>query len=369
MKITMILFLSSRNNLLQQKEENDEDYKNRRKEDLEKVGDKYEYNFKIDEKEYFGEVYGLQTNEAPVLYAIERLKVSKNELGKIIVLRTPTAENTSWERFKTAIGKVYPKKNIIPVDILDNVTTTELFKKTLEALKLESFDGKVIIETTGGYRNAINALTLLSRFLLYRGIDVEFSTFSDFYNKPKIVADTSETDNIFKLLEALNLFTTKGDPRGLRECLECYNINNIKNFYESATTLYKSMLVCDVSKIQKNILDLKTKSINIKNLPGNYEKYPLLIIFKNLFSEIVFEKMTFLSEQPQDLDLSFIKWCIDNNYIQFAVTVLYEIKLNVYIPQIKERLKKIYEKQILVKYNFETDNRISLYEFFSAMKN
>jgi len=41
-------------------------------------------------------------------------------------------------------------------------------------------DDNIIIETTGGYRNVVTALTLYARFLKYRGTNVAFSTFADF---------------------------------------------------------------------------------------------------------------------------------------------------------------------------------------------
>jgi hypothetical protein len=104
-----------------------------------------------------------------------------------------------------------PEIPVDAVDIPDSVTVAELLRKTIDAVFPVSEGDRVIIETTGGYRNAITALTLFSRFLRYSGISVEFSTFSDFQSKK--VADTRESDDMFDLLDAVNLFATTGNAQ------------------------------------------------------------------------------------------------------------------------------------------------------------
>jgi hypothetical protein len=121
-------------------------------------------------------VTGEQTNEAPVRYAVKRLAERGDKLARIIALTTPKAASTALEKFRRTVSLASPDTAVTAVEIPDDVTATVLLQKTLEQLLPITPSDSAIIETTGGYRNAVNALTLLSRFLRYSGIQIEFST-------------------------------------------------------------------------------------------------------------------------------------------------------------------------------------------------
>ena len=266
-------------------------------------------------------VTGAQTNEAPVKYAVERLKENDEILGKIIALTTPKARNTALEIFRTGIESCSPITDIIPVDIPDNVTITELLKVTLEELLplLEPPD-TVIIETSGGYRNTVNALTLLGRFLHYSGVEIEFSTYSDFQNKR--VTDTKETDSLAKLLEAVNVFATSGNPKPLIE--EMKSIRKIPEktaFVKAIQTFYDTLLCCKMSRMDDAVLGLRQAIISLLDAEYNVDS-PKLLVFRELVSKIVRTKMAFIYDDAY-LD-PLIRWCCENDYIQQAVTILVE---------------------------------------------
>ena len=265
-------------------------------------------------------VTGAQTNEAPVKYAINRLKVNDEILGKIIALTTPTAKKSALDHFRAEIERESPITDVIPVEIPDNVTTTELLRVTLkELLPLEPPD-TVIIETTGGYRNAVNALTLLARFLRYSGIRIEFSTYSDL--QKKLVTDTREADSLFDLLDAVNVFATSGNPKPMID--EMKSIQGIPEktaFVAAIRTFYDTVLCCKVSRMDSAVIGLRSAIDSLLN--ADYEIYnPKLLVFRNLVSEIVRAKMAFIY---QDAYLEpLIRWCCENDYIQQALIVLVE---------------------------------------------
>jgi hypothetical protein len=264
-------------------------------------------------------VTGAQTNEAPVKYAVKRLAENNKKLDRIIALVTPKAEESALKRFIDTVKTVSPDTDIDRVPISDTVTTTELLQKTLEKLLPVAPSDSLIVETTGGYRNAVSALTLLSRFLRYSGTDVEFSTFSD--NVAKRVTDTREIDDLFNMLDAVNVFATTGSTKKIKLLFSTWKLEEKTNFFQCADALYRTLLVCKASSVENNILKLSEAVKKIQE--SDYGAVsPNHVIFKSVIVNIVEQKMIFLYSQTPLLD--FIQWCADNLYLQQAVTFLFE---------------------------------------------
>ncbi|GHV37287.1 hypothetical protein FACS1894187_13630 [Synergistales bacterium] len=267
-----------------------------------------------------GDVEGLQTNEAPVRYALKRLEKNRQKLDRIIVLVTPTARNTALAQFTETVKAASPDTEIIPLDISDSVTTVELLGLTIDKLFPVAPEDSVIIETTGGYRNAINALTLFSRFLRHSGVNVLFSTFSDF--NTKTVSDTREADELWELLDAVNLFAVTGNPKGISKALK--NVKGIPEkteFVKAMREFYDTILCCKISRLDSAVEKLRgaLDGINNATISENDSK---LLVFRDLVREIVAVKMAFIHEEHYLKSL--VDWLLDNDYIQQAVTVVWE---------------------------------------------
>ena len=133
-------------------------------------------------------IKGIQTNEAPTKYAIKRLHSGGKKLDRIIAFVTLEAENSAFAHYLNTI-EAYCKKEKIhcpviqSVRIPDSVEISELLQKLIDSVFPFDEKDSIIIETTGGYRNAIHAFTLFARFLHYLNIRTEFSTFSDYQKK------------------------------------------------------------------------------------------------------------------------------------------------------------------------------------------
>jgi len=264
------------------------------------------------------EVMGAQTNEAPVLYVIKRLKNEKEKLDRIIALVTPEAKKHAYKHFKDTIKSVSPATVLKSIEV-DSVDTTNLLEKTLDALSPLNTQDSIIIETTGGFRNAVNALTLLSRFLRYNGVRVIFSTYSDY--QAKRVTDTRDTDDLFDLLDAVNVFATTGNARDIKKLLEKWKMDKKMAFFKATDDFYNSLIICNAPRIEGTIKNLKNAIVELENTEYDTENIKMLI-FKKLIMNIIKQKMTFLNSTNYMLD--FVKWCNDNNYFQQSVTFLRE---------------------------------------------
>jgi hypothetical protein len=268
----------------------------------------------------FGIVTGAQTNEAPVKYAIARINAKGDSLERIIALVTPKARETALAMFTKSVKTVNPKTKIKDVDIGDAVTTVELFNAIIGALFPIPAGDTVIIETTGGLRNSITPLTLLSRFLRYIGVEVEFSTYAD--NFAKTVGDTHEADELWELLDAVNLFAVTGNPAALSKTLK--NIRDIPEkqvFMAAIREFYDTILCCKMSKIEEVVGKLRMgfKSMSDACIP---DSDPKLLVFRDLVREILEAKMAFIHEEEYLIGL--VGWCKENGLIQQAITILYE---------------------------------------------
>jgi hypothetical protein len=270
-------------------------------------------------------VTGAQTNEAPVRYTIKRLAERDETLDRIVALVTPKAKETALEHFSAAISADSPATDLTVIDIHDEVTTTDLLRKTLDALLPMTPSDSVIIETTGGLRNAVNALMLFARFLRCSGINIDFSTYADL--GAKRVADTHETDDLVELLDATNLFAESANPHPLVKAMKHADIPHKEVFTEAIVKFYDAMLCCKVSSLDEVMKNLRMAFEDVIN--AEYSAHDATaLVFRDLVSEIVRTKLAFIYADEYLKPL--VKWCCNNGYLQQAVTVLVEKVLSYY---------------------------------------
>ena len=270
----------------------------------------------------YGEILGSQTNEAPVKYAVKRLAKDGNKLDRIIAVTTNKAKETALDMFTLSVNSVSPETEIIPVNIKDTEDTASLLEKTLDKLLPLGENEAVIIETTGGFRNASNFLSLISRFLYANGTKILFSTYADFYSEPKCVKDTSETDELHDLLEAVNVFAATSNPELLISKVTLRQIPNARTLISSLNNYYEMVLCCKIGQYEKIIEDLRNEINELLN--AEYTAYDISgILFRDVIRQILKKKTPFIFETDNTESLKlFITWCLDNNYIAQALIIL-----------------------------------------------
>jgi len=291
-------------------------------------------------------VTGAQTNEAPTKYAIKRLLHKKTHLDRIFALVTPKARETALDYYIKSVDSFceelgIPKIEIITVDIPNDVTVMEILQKTIDEVFSFLKGDSVIIETTGGYRNAITALILFSRILRLSDMQIDFATFSDI--QTQTVTDTRDVDQLFNMLDAVNAFACTGNTQKISKLISNKELPGKSDFFAATREFYYTFLVCKSPNIESSIKQLRIALDEIKSTEYDADS-PKLLAFKYLVVSIVEQKMTFIgAEQPV---LEFIKWCCDNWYLQQAVTFLKE---NI-IKQNGKRYINITDYKILFKY-------------------
>ena len=109
------------------------------------------------------DVVGAQTNEAPVSYLLRQY----SDVNEIICIVTERAREKGWEAFQNKIREGNADVAVTEVPYEEGSDFAEgALTKIMEKVR----DGdEVLLETTGGFRNAVMDMLLLSRVLSYVG--------------------------------------------------------------------------------------------------------------------------------------------------------------------------------------------------------
>ena len=106
-------------------------------------------------------VSGVQTNEAPVRYLLRRWP----SVSEILCIVTPSARASAWARFADAIRRTAPAVALTEIPFAEE---EDFSAAPLERILARFSPGDaLLLETTGGLRNTVMYLLLLSRVLSY----------------------------------------------------------------------------------------------------------------------------------------------------------------------------------------------------------
>ena len=111
-----------------------------------------------------GSVAGTQTNEAPVKYLLRAWP----EVSEILCVVTPEAMALAWDWFVSEVGALSPEVRVtkIPFPAGEDFTRGPL----RELLDRTRSGDEILLETTGGPRDAAMYLLLTSRVLSDAGV-------------------------------------------------------------------------------------------------------------------------------------------------------------------------------------------------------
>ena len=140
------------------------------------------------------EVPGRQTNEAPVRYLLRAYP----DVKKILCVVTPEAEATALPGFRELVDREAPGAalRLVPFRQGQDFSAGPL----AEIVSAVDKGDEILLETTGGFRNAVMDLLLLSRVLSYKEIKTVCAVYSNF--KTGQVEDVSRLIQLFELVAA-----------------------------------------------------------------------------------------------------------------------------------------------------------------------
>jgi hypothetical protein len=324
------------------------------------------------------EVTGKQTNEAPVKYLLH----CDPEIQQIISILTtkvrqpiaftapvsaPSEEKTStsqsgtqnepvstinlipYNYFKDEILKIRPNMEFLDV----NFTTGDFYAEALPVIL--SYIGpkdEIYLDITGGFRDTVLQLTLLSRILNYQGTKISGAVYSRFpqrekgvVTRPGEIADVTSTYLTFDLINGLNEFDKFCATDSMKQYYTGGSpVPELDALMSAMQSLSDCITLCRTKKMNQRIETFRTALKAAKQVND-----PILNVLLPIFEE----KFRCLSTTPEQ-----ILWCVENNLIQQALTI-YTDRLPRYLIKEVELiiLPNNYFKQVEANYKIRYNNR------------
>ncbi len=270
---------------------------------------------------------GIQTNEAAAKLFISTLEEKGESLDKIIY--TASKEVCQWERnvegkeypsteayFKYAISRYCAENHYhLPKLVRASANKTDIIPKKL-IREIEKEEAPVIfIDTTGGKRDDSDRLQLFARFLIYKGVTIEMSVYSD----QKYGIKNADMNELLEILDGISQFTATGQSDLLKNALKGeMRLEPLLGYMDRFT---QSLQLCQTEELDKILSDMDDELINVeKNVRTKSSRLQIFIQFIPLIRE-----KFFVQSDNERIDyISIVKWCIKNALIQQALTIYVE---------------------------------------------
>lgn len=247
-------------------------------------------------------VEGAQTNEAPVCYLLERYP----QVSEILCIVTPEAE-PAYSYLCDMLKPAWPRLALrrIPYREGEDFNGAPL-SAILSAVQAGD---EILLETTGGFRNAMMYLLLLSRVLSYVEVRTACAVYSNFPQKR--IEDVSHLIGLFDLVGGMQELSSFGSIRTLRAY---YGPNPGDPAIEALLTALEQLNET-IALCRTNQLGERMKTFNQALEEAKDCADPLMRALLPAFRQKFGKKLN---------TVSLIKWCVESDMLQQALTVYTE---------------------------------------------
>lgn len=257
-------------------------------------------------------VYGVRTCEAPVRYLMRKAP----DITEAICLMTPQARDTAWERVRRYMRRNEPNLKMKRIDIEENEAFQDGPLKKILA-QVEPGD-EIFLETTGGTRNNVMDLMLLSQVLSYTGVRVAGAVYSNISNGA-VIEDVTGMYNTFKLVGGMQELSSFGSVSTLQDYYKGRPSDpKISELIDSMKVLKETISLCRTEKMDAALVRFNRAMDEARECEDALLK-TLLPVFRKVFGD--------------KLDIpNLVLWCAKNDMLQQALTI-YKEKMPYYIVQ------------------------------------
>lgn len=260
-------------------------------------------------------VVGTQTNEAPVNYLLKAYP----DVCEVLCIVTPVAEKSgAFEKLKTAIDQVTVKD--ITFDGRDFAAGP-----LAEIMSRVKKGDEILLDTTGGLRDAIMQLLLVSRALSFSGIPTVGAVYANYGAKQ--IVDCSHLIGLFDLVGGMQEMASFGSVKTLREYYGDKAEEKVKTLLDAMEGLQEDITLCRTGKLDQRIEDFNDAMEGAESC-----KDPLVRALLPAFQDKFGKKLNIPG---------LIRWCISSDMLQQALT-LYKERIPTYI--LKERTGDLVER-------------------------
>lgn len=277
-------------------------------------------------------VVGTQTNEAPVKYLLgaypgvcEVLCIVTEKV--MTPVKTPEGIiTTSLKTFQEMMGEQAPEVTVTPIEFKDeedfaNGPLAEIMSRVKKG-------DEILLDTTGGLRDAIMQLLLVSRALSFSGIPTVGAVYANYGAKQ--IVDCSHLIGLFDLVGGMQEMASFGSVKTLREYYGDKAEEKVKTLLDAMEGLQEDITLCRTGNLDRRIEAFNDAMKGAKDCGDPLVK-ALLPAFQDKFDK--------------ELNIpGLIHWCINSDMLQQALT-LYKERIPIFI--LKDRTDDLVERKPL----------------------
>ena len=282
-------------------------------------------------------VEGVQTNDAPVKYLIRRAAGNGDLIQKVLYIITDRVRSRGdHKRFEQMVDAyirederlraLYGGQKITYEEIAYTDSGQETSVRALKIYRRiaagsgfrQETKKNVYIDYTGGFRDISFLMTVIIRYLECHDIfcrEIVYSNWSD-----KKIYSLSCIYDMFRLVSGVDQFVSTGNAELLENCYDKEEDQDTKELLSQIVKFSHVMSLCDVEKVDQIMDNLQ------KGLDRYEEKKERESFFSEIFSDmisIIRQKLNMEKDQRYTYP-RLIRWCLDNNMVQQALTLYVE---------------------------------------------
>lgn len=244
---------------------------------------------------------GVQTNEAPVRYLLSA------HLGvkEVLCVVTPVGRETLPE-MERIVREAAPAVTVtgIPFEEGEDFSAGPLAAIMGRVRKGD----EILLELTGGLRDAVMQLLLTSRALSYSGIPTAGAVYAN-YNAREIV-DCSRLIRLFDLVGGMQELTSFGSVKALRAYYAGAAEPEVRALLEAMEALHEDITLCRTRKLEGRIAAFNAAMEGAEGCAD-----PLLRALLPAFHDKFGKKLNVPG---------LIRWCVGSDMLQQALTIYKE---------------------------------------------
>ena len=268
------------------------------------------------------DVTGVQTNEAPVKYLLRE----NPHISEILCILTQEAREKAWQLFRDMVAQENARVVCTPIPFeKESDFQSEVLPEILHHTRDTE---KIFLETTGGRRDTIMHLLLISRALSYIGVKTAGAVYSKLTGQETgEIMDVSQLIELFDLIGGMQELTSFGNIKSLRGYYgKREHAPEIDSLLDAVERLWECITLCRPNQISE-CMSLFNQALEQVEKCSDPLIRALLPAFRNKFGE----RLTIPG---------LIKWCIQSDMLQQALTV-YNERIPHYIMTEKKDILKL----------------------------
>lgn len=323
---------------------------------------KYFINYLLEKKDNNDEIV-LDTILCITSEATNNKSINKRENNK--------EYKSAFEDYQEMLNEFCDEKGIKPPELIKlnfdydfennkSIDEADVSRRLYESIVKElDKNDTIYIDYTSGIRDTSLLIILIIRYLEYTGIKCGGMIYSYYDNDDKSnnkIIDIKSTYELFELLNGVNEFTSFGKAKALSEYYEktsdkdCIinanekskeedkkinqkdeaveKINDLIDVMKRFSDVISLCMVQEIDNIMKQLQDgiSEVKKVLNPNQKQNQEKSVIFSLKNSMFYNLITQiENKFYIEDGKDITyIDIIRWCLDNDLIQQALTLYVE---------------------------------------------